>query len=50
MMIDNPELTANLLAKLEAALPLPAIVTPYLAGALRKQSPEASIPRLLYYK
>jgi hypothetical protein len=45
MMIDNPELTANLLAKLEAALPLSAIVTPYLAGVLRKQSPEASIPR-----
>jgi hypothetical protein len=26
-MIDNPELTADLLAKLESALPLPAIVT-----------------------
>jgi hypothetical protein len=44
-MIDNPELTADLLAKLESALPLPAIITPHLAGALRKQAPKASIPR-----
>jgi hypothetical protein len=44
-MIDNPQLTAELFAKLEAALPLPAIVTPYLACVFLKQSPEASIPR-----
>jgi hypothetical protein len=44
-MIDNPQLTAELLAKLEAALPLPAIVTSYLAGALRKQWPQGPVPR-----
>jgi hypothetical protein len=43
-MIDNPKLTADLLRKLEAALPVPAIITPFLANALRKQAPEASIP------
>src|SRR5271154_93972 len=42
-MIDNPKQVADLLAKLEAALPLPAIVTPRLAAALRQQSPVGSI-------
>jgi hypothetical protein len=44
-MIDNPELTADLIAKLEGALPLPAIVTPELAGSIRNQSPGVSVPR-----
>jgi hypothetical protein len=45
-MIDNPQLTADLLAKLETALPLPAMVTSYLADALRKQSTEKlAIPK-----
>jgi hypothetical protein len=44
-MIDNPELTADLITKLEGALPLPAIVTPQLAGSIREQSPEAPVPR-----
>jgi hypothetical protein len=44
-MIDNPKLTAELLAKMEAALPFPALITPYLAGALRNQAPETSVPR-----
>jgi hypothetical protein len=44
-MIDHPQLTANLLAKLKAALPLPAIVTPYLAETFRKQSPQAFISK-----
>jgi hypothetical protein len=44
-MIDNPIQVADLLAKLEAALPLPAIVTPRLAATLRQQSPGTSIPK-----
>jgi hypothetical protein len=44
-MIDNPRQVADLLAKLEAALPLPAIVTSRLATTLRQQSPGASIPK-----
>jgi hypothetical protein len=44
-MIDNPKQVADLLSKLEAALPLPAIVPPRLAAALRQQSPGASIPK-----
>ncbi len=44
-MIDNPKQVADLLAKLEAALPLPAIVTPRLAATLREESPGASIPK-----
>jgi hypothetical protein len=44
-MIDNPKQVADLLSKLEAALPLPVIVTPRLAATLRQQSPEASIPK-----
>jgi hypothetical protein len=42
-MIDNPKQVADLLARLEAALPLPAIVTPRLAAVLRQQSPGDSI-------
>jgi hypothetical protein len=44
-MIDNPTQVADLLSKLEAALPLPAIVTPRLAATLRQQSPGVSIPK-----
>jgi hypothetical protein len=44
-MIDNPRKTADLLMKLEAALPVPAIVTPRLARTLRTKSPDAVIPR-----
>jgi hypothetical protein len=44
-MIDNPKQVADLLAKLEAALPLPAIVTPRLAATLRQRSPGTSIPK-----
>ena len=44
-MIDNPILTADLIRKLEAALPLPAIVTPDLMRVLRKRSPDGLIPR-----
>ncbi len=43
-MIDHPDLTADLLAKLRAALPVPATITPQLAATLRKQSPQAVIP------
>jgi hypothetical protein len=44
-MIDNPKQVADLLSKLETALPLPAIVTPRLAATLRQQSPGALIPK-----
>jgi hypothetical protein len=44
-MIDNPRKTADLLAKLNAALPVPAAVTPRLAETLRKKSSDAAIPR-----
>jgi len=43
-MIDNPKQVTDLLAKLQAALPLPAIVTPRLAATLRQQSQGATIP------
>jgi hypothetical protein len=39
-MIDHPRKIADLLAKLQAALPVPATVTQYLAQTLRKKSPE----------
>jgi hypothetical protein len=45
-MIDNPKQVTDLLAKLQAALPLPAIVTPRLAAVMRQQSPGASIPKV----
>ena len=44
-MIDNPKQTVGLLAKLEAALPMPAIVTPRLTATLRQQSLGVSIPK-----
>jgi hypothetical protein len=44
-MIDNPKQVDDLLAKLQAALPLPAITTPNLAATRRQQSPSAVIPK-----
>ena len=44
-MIDNPYQVADLIEKIERALPLPAIVTPYLADSLRKQSPQTPVTR-----
>jgi hypothetical protein len=44
-MIDNQKQVADLLSKLEAALPVPAIITPRLAATLRQQSPGTSIPK-----
>ena len=41
----QPKQVADLLSKLEAALPLPATVTPRLAATLRQQSPGTSIPK-----
>ena len=45
IMIDNPRQLTELLSKLEAALPLPAVITPALAATLRKQSPDVVLPR-----
>ena len=44
-MIDNPKQVAELLAKLEAALPLPATLTPRLAKHIREQKPGITIPK-----
>ena len=44
-MIDNPRQVAELLSKLEAALPLPAVMTPQLAATLHKRSPGVVLPR-----
>ena len=38
-MIDNPGMTERLLARLQAALPVPARLTPELLAALREQKP-----------
>jgi hypothetical protein len=43
-MIDNPDRVERLLAKLQAALPLPARVTPELAATLRANDPTTNIP------
>jgi hypothetical protein len=43
-MIDNQDQTERLLAKLEAALPMPARVTPELAATLQAQNPASEIP------
>ncbi|CAA9269067.1 MAG: hypothetical protein AVDCRST_MAG08-3096 [uncultured Acetobacteraceae bacterium] len=42
-MIDNPEATERLLARLQAALPVPARLTPELVAAVREQKPEIGI-------
>lgn len=43
-MIDNPDQAERLLARLQAALPPPARVTPELAATLQAQNPASEIP------
>lgn len=43
-MIDKPDQVERLLARLQAALPLPARVTPELATTLQAQNPASEIP------
>jgi hypothetical protein len=43
-MIDNPDQAERLLARLQAALPLPARVTPELAATLQTKNTESDIP------
>jgi hypothetical protein len=44
-MIDNPEQAERLLARLQAALPLPARVTPELAATLQTKNTKATYRR-----
>ncbi|PPQ29499.1 hypothetical protein [Rhodopila globiformis] len=44
-MIDNPKQVADLLARMEAALPLPATLTPRLAKLIREQKPGVTLPK-----
>ena len=44
-MIDIPDKTEALMARLEAALPMPARPTPEALKALRQRSPELRFPR-----
>ena len=43
-MIDDPEATERLLARLKAALPIPARLTPELQASLRERNAGAAIP------
>ena len=43
-MIDHPESTERLLARLKAALPIPARLTPELQASLRAGNAGAAIP------
>src|ERR1035438_2744492 len=43
-MIDNPDQTERLLARLQAVLPLPARVTPELAATLKTENTATEIP------
>src|SRR5215471_1762939 len=43
-MIDNPDQAQRLLARLEAALPMSARMTPELAATLQAQDPAHEIP------
>jgi hypothetical protein len=43
-MLDDPRKTDPLMAMLKEALPIPTIVTPYLARELSKQSADITIP------
>ena len=43
-MIDDPNKTDLLMAMLKESLPIQTIITPYLASALAKQSPDIPIP------
>jgi hypothetical protein len=42
-VIDNPERTERLLARLQAALPVPARLTPELVAALHGQKPALGV-------
>ncbi len=44
-MIDNPDKTETLIARLEAVIPVRARPTPEALKTLRQQSPEARFPR-----
>jgi hypothetical protein len=44
-MIDDPRKTDLLMSMLKESLPIEAIVTQYLAGALMQQSPDVIIPK-----
>ena len=44
-MIDNPDKTETLIARLEAAIPVRARPTPEALKTLRQQSPEPRFPR-----
>lgn len=44
-MIDNPEQVERLLGKLTSSLPLAAITAPGLAALIRKEAPDAHVPR-----
>ena len=43
-MIDHPEATERLLARLKAALPIPARLTPELQASLRAENAGTAIP------
>ena len=43
-MIDHPETTERLIAKLNAVLPIPARLTPELQVSLRGQNADTTIP------
>jgi hypothetical protein len=43
-MIDDPSKTDLLIAMLKESLPIQTMITPYLASALAKQSPDIPIP------
>ena len=43
-MIDDPEATERLLARLKAALPIPARLTPELQASLRAENAGTAIP------
>jgi hypothetical protein len=43
-MIDHPEITERLIAKLNEALPIPARLTPELQVSMRGQNADATIP------
>lgn len=42
-MIDNPDQVGRLLAKLEAALPIPATTTPEGLAVMRRQAPDTDL-------
>ena len=43
-MIDHPDITERLIAKLNGALPIAVRLTPELQGALRRQNAGSTIP------